>query len=64
MKKGEQKGKVKVLKHLYCPLWKPPAVTRLEQADTAQIEAWSERIFDAQTLEELLRWESDREQRS
>jgi hypothetical protein len=37
------------------------AVTRLEQADTAQLEAWSERIFDARTLEELLRRESGRE---
>ena len=62
--KGMQKGEVTVLKRQILrrygslPQW---AVTRLEQADTAQLEAWSERIFDAQTLEELLRREPGRE---
>ncbi len=59
-----QKGEVTVLKRQILrrygslPQW---AVTRLEQADTSQLEAWSEHIFDAQTIEELLRRESDRE---
>jgi predicted transposase YdaD len=33
------------------PAW---AATRLEQAETAQLEAWAELIFDAASLEELL----------
>ena len=62
--KGMQKGEVTVLKRLILrrygslPQW---AVMRLEQADTSQLEEWSERIFDAQTLEELLRREHGRE---
>ena len=33
------------------PAW---AMTRLERAETAQLEAWAEEIFDAASLEELL----------
>jgi predicted transposase YdaD len=33
------------------PAW---AATRLERAETAQLEAWAEAIFDAASLEELL----------
>jgi len=33
------------------PAW---AATRLERAETAQLEAWAEEIFDAASLEELL----------
>ena len=33
------------------PAW---AVARLERAETAQLEAWAEEIFDAASLEELL----------
>ena len=32
----------------------PWAVARLEEAETAQLEAWAEAIFDAASLEELL----------
>jgi predicted transposase/invertase (TIGR01784 family) len=57
MEKGMQKGVVTVLKRQMLrrygslPQW---AVTRLEQADTRQLEEWSERIFDARTLDDLL----------
>lgn len=32
----------------------PWAVARLEEAETAQLEAWAEAIFDAASLEALL----------
>ena len=32
----------------------PWAVARLEEAETAKLEAWAEAIFDAASLEELL----------
>ncbi len=61
IKKGKQEGRreeARAILHKQLgrrfgavPEW---AVARLERAETAQLEAWAERIFDAGSVEELL----------
>lgn len=57
---GKAEGEAIVLKRLIIrrfkklPKW---AETRLNQADTTQLEAWAEAIFDAQSVEDLLKTE-------
>lgn len=57
LQQGMRQGEAALLKRLIIrrygslPQW---AAARLEQAEPAQLEAWSERIFDAQTLDDLL----------
>ncbi|MDR5900406.1 hypothetical protein QC823_15685 [Halomonas vilamensis] len=56
-KLGEVKGEARLLKksivskYGQCPEW---AQTKLNAADAEQLEAWAERIFNAETLEESL----------
>ncbi len=55
--KGEVKGKADSLKHLLTrrfgplPKW---ATARIDAASIAQLDAWLDGIFDAQSLEDLL----------
>ncbi|MGN7611019.1 DUF4351 domain-containing protein [Magnetococcales bacterium HHB-1] len=56
MQIGEQQGESKLLYRLLLRKFHalPPWVSqRLSDADAQQLEAWSDRIFDAESLEEI-----------
>jgi len=54
---GKAEGKIELLKRQLIrrfsslPDW---AITKIESANVAQLEAWAEAIFDAQSIEQLL----------